>query len=58
MVMTPKVRELAFNSAPSQTIRKEAVNGGMDTLYSDGVRKVLNGVTVLEEVFRVAKRDS
>ncbi|MCE9556912.1 MAG: GspE/PulE family protein, partial [Planctomycetes bacterium] len=57
MVMTPKVRELAFNSAPSQNIRKEAVNGGMDTLYNDGVRKVLNGVTVLEEVFRVAKRD-
>ena len=57
MVMTPKVRELAFNRAPSQNIRKEAVNGGMDTLYNDGIRKVLNGVTVLEEVFRVAKRD-
>ena len=57
MVMTPKIRALAFNSSPSQTIRKEAVNGGMDTLYNDGIRKVLNGVTVLEEVFRVAKRD-
>jgi len=57
MVMTPKIRDLAFNSSPAQTIRREAINGGMDTLYTDGVRKVLNGVTTLEEVFRVAKRD-
>jgi type IV pilus assembly protein PilB len=28
----------------------------MDTLFKDGIRKVLNGVTTLEEVYRIAKR--
>jgi type II secretory ATPase GspE/PulE/Tfp pilus assembly ATPase PilB-like protein len=29
----------------------------MSTLYDDGILKVLNGITTLEEVFRVAKRE-
>ncbi len=29
---------------------------GMTTLYDDGIRKVLRGITTLEEVVRVAKR--
>jgi type II secretory ATPase GspE/PulE/Tfp pilus assembly ATPase PilB-like protein len=28
----------------------------MSPLYNDGIRKVLNGTTTIEEVFRVAKR--
>jgi type IV pilus assembly protein PilB len=28
----------------------------MSTLYNDGIRKVLKGVTTLEEVYRVAKK--
>jgi hypothetical protein len=28
----------------------------METLYSDGIQKVLNGVTTIDEVFRVAKK--
>ena len=29
----------------------------MTTLYGDGIDKVLNGITTLEEVFRVAKQE-
>jgi type II secretory ATPase GspE/PulE/Tfp pilus assembly ATPase PilB-like protein len=28
----------------------------MSTLYDDGIRKVLEGITTIDEVFRVAKR--
>jgi type IV pilus assembly protein PilB len=56
MLMTTKIRELAFQGASTQDIRKEAVKGGMTTLYDDGIRKVLEGITTLEEVFRTAKR--
>ena len=28
----------------------------MTTLYNDGIRKVLKGITTIEEVFRVAKK--
>jgi type IV pilus assembly protein PilB len=57
LVMTSKIRELAFQGASNQDIRKEARKGGMSTLYDDGILKVLNGITTLEEVFRVSKRE-
>jgi type IV pilus assembly protein PilB len=50
------LRELAFQGATTQDLRKEAVKGGMSTLYDDGIRKVLEGITTIEEIFRVAKR--
>jgi type IV pilus assembly protein PilB len=56
MMMSSKVRELAFQGASTQNIRKAAVAQGMSTLYEDGINKALRGVTTLEEVFRVAKR--
>ena len=55
--MTSKIRELAFQGAPSQEIRKVAIKAGMTTLYDDGIRKVLEGITTIDEVFRVAKRN-
>ena len=56
MLMTSKVRELAFQGASTVEIRKAAVAGGMTTLYEDGISKAMAGITTLEEVFRVAKR--
>jgi type IV pilus assembly protein PilB len=57
MQMTSKVRELAFAGATTVEIRKAAVKGGMTTLYDDGIYKVLQGITTLDEVFRVSKRE-
>jgi type IV pilus assembly protein PilB len=56
MLMSPKIRSLAFEGAPAQKIQKAAIQEGMTTLYQDGIDKVLRGVTTLEEVFRIAKR--
>ena len=56
MTMTPQIRELVFNNATTTQIRNLAVQQGMKTLYADGIRKVLQGLTTLEEVFRIAKR--
>jgi type IV pilus assembly protein PilB len=56
MMMSSKVRELAFAGASTQDIRKAAVAQGMRSLYQDGILKVLKGQTTLEEIFRVAKR--
>ncbi len=57
MVMSSKVRELAFQGATTVEIRKAAVKNGMTTLYEDGLFKVMQGITTLEEVFRVSKRE-
>ena len=56
MMMTSRIRELSFQGAPTQEIRRAAISQGMSTLYDDGIRKVLRGITTPEEVLRVAKR--
>ena len=56
MLMSSKVRELTFNEAPTAQIRRTAITEGMKTLYTDGLRKAMRGVTTLDEVFRVAKQ--
>ena len=58
MTMNSRVRELAFAGASTSDIRKAAIKNGMTTLYDDGILKALQGITTLEEVFRVSKKDS
>jgi type IV pilus assembly protein PilB len=55
MLMSTKLRELAFNEAPTGDVRRTAQAEGMKTLYQDGLDKALRGVTTLDELFRVAK---
>ena len=56
MRVTPRVRQLIYEGATTARIREAAIAEGMRTLYHDGIRKVLAGLTTLEEVYRVAKR--
>jgi type IV pilus assembly protein PilB len=56
MMMTSRIRELSFQGASSQQLRKAAIAQGMHTLFDDGLDKAMKGVTTLEEVFRNAKR--
>ena len=56
MVMNSKIRELAFQGAPTNEIRRAAVGSGMNVMLNDGVQKVLRGITTFDEVFRVSKR--
>ncbi len=57
MQMTNEVRELAFNRAPTSQIRRAARAAGMKTLLEDGKRKIMRGVTTLEEVARHAQAE-
>jgi type IV pilus assembly protein PilB len=56
MEMTPQIRELAFNEAHTAEIRKAALQGGMSSLQMDGVRKVLDGATTIDEVLVITHR--
>jgi type IV pilus assembly protein PilB len=55
MEMTNQVRELAFERAATNKIRKAALAGGMKSLLSDGRLKILNGTTTAEEIVKVAQ---
>jgi type IV pilus assembly protein PilB len=55
MVVTSRIREMMFQNKSTVDIAEQAIREGMTTLYCDGIRKVLRGLTTLEEVYRVAK---
>jgi general secretion pathway protein E len=50
LLVTDAVRALVLKNADSPTIRRAAIEEGMDTLVDDGARKVLEGQTTIEEV--------
>jgi type II secretory ATPase GspE/PulE/Tfp pilus assembly ATPase PilB-like protein/RNA polymerase subunit RPABC4/transcription elongation factor Spt4 len=46
-------RQLVIANAPDSTIRRAAIERGMRAISEDGLQKVLQGITTLEEVSRV-----
>ncbi len=58
MEMTRQIREMAFRMEPTNVIRDQARRSGMVTLQEDGVRKVLAGITTVEEILTNASRDT
>jgi type IV pilus assembly protein PilB len=53
--VTPKVAGMVLENSDSATIEKEAILEGMITMKQDGYLKVLQGITTVEEVLRVAQ---
>jgi type II secretory ATPase GspE/PulE/Tfp pilus assembly ATPase PilB-like protein len=48
---------LILKSSDAQSIKRAAVEQGMDTLRDDGARKVLLGLTTVEEVLAATQED-
>ena len=57
LVMDNAIRPLVMDRAPANVIRGMACQQGMQTLREDGWRKVLLGITTVEEVLRVSRQD-
>ncbi|MEA1963126.1 MAG: type II/IV secretion system protein [Patescibacteria group bacterium] len=53
MEMNEAIKEKVLKKASSVEIEKIAEKTGMSTMLEDGINKVLNGATTLDEVFRV-----
>ncbi len=52
--MDARTRDLTFNGASTLELRQQArASGGMLTLREDGVRKILSGMTSVDEILRV-----
>jgi type IV pilus assembly protein PilB len=56
--MTSGIREMTFNRAPTQEIRRQARVLGMRTLLEDAVAKALKGMTTLEEVLSICHHEA
>ncbi|HZF47660.1 MAG TPA: type II secretion system ATPase GspE [Polyangiaceae bacterium] len=57
MVIDDTVGPLILKNADAQTIKRTAVAHGMDTMRDDGARKVLKGITTVEEVLAATQED-
>lgn len=57
LLVTDTIRSLILRNADSVTIRRAAVEEGMDTLRDDGARKVLEGLTTVEEVLAATQQE-
>lgn len=52
LVMTEAIEDLTLNRASNLEIQNQAQKEGMLTMYQDGILKVINGITTLDEVLR------
>jgi len=53
MLLDEKIKNLILKTSDANALKRAAIEGGMTTLRRDGARKVLQGITTIEEVFRV-----
>ena len=58
LVVEDDIRALVVAGKPTGVVRKAAIANGLNTLRDDGIRKVLEGVTSLDEVRRVTQEDA
>ena len=49
-----EMEKFILTSPPISALKEKAIKGGMTTMKEDGLMKVLDGITTLEEVERVA----
>lgn len=54
LTMTPEISEIINNMGSEEEIFKVALENGMVTMTQDGILKALEGITTLDEVWRVA----
>ena len=57
LLTNDQIRELVLQKAPATAIQAAAKENGMRTLREAGLRKVLQGLTTVEEVLRVTQID-
>jgi general secretion pathway protein E len=55
MIMDEESKRLILKTSESNQINEEAIRGGMKTMMQDGARKVLAGITTIEEILRVTR---
>jgi general secretion pathway protein E len=57
MLISEEVQNLIYKRETAGTIKKVALDAGMQTLRMDGARKVVAGITTIAEVARVTQAD-
>ena len=56
MVLNDTIENLILRTSDANAVKRKAIELGMITLRQDGAQKVINGITTIEEVFRVTQQ--
>ena len=56
LLMDDDIKSTILRTSDANAIKKIGVANGMSTLRMDGARKVLEGITTIEEIFRVTEQ--
>ena len=55
-IITPEIEQMILSGNVSEyEVEKKAIENGMVTMVQDGILKAMDGITTLEEVFRVTE---
>ncbi|MBI3995642.1 MAG: type II secretion system ATPase GspE [Nitrospirae bacterium] len=57
LLIDDEIRQMILAKVDSGRVKNRAIEKGMRTLRDDGARKVVNGVTTMEEILRVTQED-
>jgi general secretion pathway protein E len=57
LLIDDEIRQMILSKVDSGRIKNRAIEKGMRTLRDDGARKVVSGVTTMEEILRVTQED-
>ncbi len=55
LIMTPEIKKQVLKTSDANSLKNLAIEQGMTTLLHDGALKVLNGITTIEEVYRISQ---
>ena len=57
LLLNDDIRSLILKRTDSSSIRNAALQSGFETLRMDGLRKILSGITSVEEVLMVTHEE-
>ncbi len=57
LMVSDEIRAMVLQNVDATTIKRKAIEQGMETLRFDGANKVRQGITSIEEVLRVTQED-
>jgi type II secretory ATPase GspE/PulE/Tfp pilus assembly ATPase PilB-like protein len=57
LVVDEVIRDAVLQKLPTRALQEIAIRQGMQTLWQNGIRRVLRGETTMEEILRVLAAD-
>jgi type IV pilus assembly protein PilB len=57
LVVNEEIRKMIVDRASSEDVKKKAIEMGMKTLREDGIAKILQGITTVDEIIKATREE-